>query len=104
MLETGRCLRFILLKIRNLIDAKSNSSEKKCERERREGVEGGIIVSYLNKWAGCVSMLKAANISLSLIEGNSKMDTYSPKKEKKGINIKSTYMCISCNDSCIFKL
>ena len=31
----------ILLKIRNLIDAKSNSSEKKCERERREGVEGG---------------------------------------------------------------
>ena len=38
-METGRCLRFILLKIRNLIDAKSNSSEKKCERERREGVE-----------------------------------------------------------------
>ena len=39
-------------------------------------------------------MLKAANISLSLIEGNSKMDTYSPKKEKKA-SIYKVHTCAS---------
>ena len=50
--------------------------ERGKERERERGKEREI---YLNKWAGCVSTLKAANSSLSLIEASSKVEAYSPK-------------------------
>ena len=68
------------MKIKNAINTMSNNKRREREGEREGGREGkreGEI--YLNKWAGCVSTLKAAKSSLSLIEGSSKIAAYSPK-------------------------